>query len=213
MSDQKEHLFRVMVDAAVKGSEAMAEDYTSWRRPVARIFFYFGTFCIMLLTLPFVIPYKIFRKKLIDPFAKMRTELETIWRTESSIGAIEKLRKIHTEILSNLDKVMIRGLQIEPYGKFKFDEYIKVSHLLYHWELQHQNWDKANGVCDEILHKYSGFDPKKSKAYADWIVLKARVLNKLEGNSSAQEFLLKYIDPEEKDGLINKYLYELRKAS
>ena len=213
MSNQKENLFSVMVDAAVKGSEAMAEDYTSWRKPIARLIFYFGTFFIMFLTLPFLIPYKIFRKKLIDPFAKMRTELETIWRTESSISALEKLRKVYLEILSNLDNVMIKGLLIEPYGKFKFDEYIKVSYLLYHWELQHKNWEMANDVCDEILNKYSGFDPRKSKAYADWIVLKARVLNELEGNSSAQEFLLKYIDPEEKEGLIKKYLYELRKAS
>ncbi len=213
MSDQKQNLFSAMVDAAVKGSEAMAEDYTSWRKPIARIIFYFGTFLVMLLTLPFLIPFKIFRKKLIDPFVKMRTELETIWRTETSVSALEKLRNEYLEILSNLDKVMIKGLQIEPYGKFKFDDYIKVSHLLYHWELQHQNWDQANDVCDEILKNYSGFDPKKSKAYADWIVLKARVLYKLEGNSSAQEFLLKYINPEEKEGLINKYLYELRRAS
>ena len=213
MSDQKENLFRVMVEAAVQGSEAMAEDFTSWRKPIARIFFYFGTFFIMLLTLPFLIPYKIFRKKLIDPFEKMRIELETIWRTESSVAALEKLRNVYLKILTNLDNVMIKGLQIEPYGKFKFDEYIKVSHLLYHWELQHQNWEQAKDVCDEILNKYRGFDPKKSKAYSDWIVLKARVLNKLEGNLSAQEFLLKYIDPEEKEGLINKYLYELRKAS
>lgn len=213
MSEQKHNLFAAMVDAAVKGSEAMAEDYTSWRKPLVRTLFYFGTFIIMILTLPFLIPYKIFRKKLIDPFEKMRTELETIWRTESSNAALDKLREVYLKVLSQLDTVMIKGLQIEPYGKFKFDEYIKVSHLLYHWELQHQNWDMANNVCDDILKKYDGFDPKKSKSYADWIVLKARVLNNLEGNTSAQEYLLKYIDPEEKEGPINNYLYELRKAS
>jgi hypothetical protein len=213
MRDQKENLFDIMVEAAVKGSEAMSEDYSSWRKPIARMFFYFGTFFIMLLTLPFFIPYKLFRKKLIDPFVKMRTELETIWRTESSTAALEQLRKVYSKLLLNLNNVIIKGLQIEPYGKFKFDEYIKVSHLLYHWELQHQNWEMANDVCDEILHKHCGFDPKKSEAYADWIVFKARVLNKLEGNASAQKFLLKYIDPKEKEGLINQYLYELRKST
>jgi hypothetical protein len=213
MNDQKQNLFKVMVDAAVKGSEAMAEDYTSWRKPIVRAFFYFGTFFVMLLALPFLIPYKIFGKKLIDPFDKMRTELETIWRTESSNVALEKLRNVYFNIISELDAVMLKGLEIDPYGKFRFDEYLKVSHLLYHWELQHQNWDMANNVCDDILKYHHGSDPKRGKPFAEWIVLKARVLNNLEGNKSAQEYLLKYIDPEEKESPIKKYLYELRKAS
>jgi hypothetical protein len=154
-----------------------------------------------------------FRKKLIDPYAKMRTELETVWRAESSHSALQALRNIYSKILSKFDVVMLKGLQIEPYGKFGFTEYLKVSHLLYHWELQHQNWDMASDICDEIIGKYGGSDPKKSKSIAEWIVFKARVINNLEGNLSAQEFLLKYIDPKQKESPINTYLYELRKAS
>ncbi len=63
MSNEKNNLFSVMVEAAVKGSETMAYDFTSWKKPVARIFFYFGTFVFMLLAIPFVIPYKLYRKK------------------------------------------------------------------------------------------------------------------------------------------------------
>lgn len=213
MSDKKKNLLNIMVETAVKGSEAMAEDFTSWRKPVARAFFYFGTFIFMLLALPFIIPYKIFRKKLIDPYAKMRTELETKWRTESSEAALLTLREIYTRIRINLNDVMMMGFQIEPYGKFGFFEYVKVSHLLYHWELQHQNWEQANIICDEILEYYKGLKPHKSETHAEWIVYKAKIINRLEGTLSAQEYLLKNIDPEEQESPINTYLYELRKAS
>ena len=126
MSDKKQNLFVIMVEAAVKGSEAMSEDFTSWRKPIVRTFFYFFTFIFMLLALPFLIPYKIFRKKLVDPFEKMRTEFETVWRSDSSVSALEKLREVYSKLLSGIETVMIKGLQIEPFGKFTFDEYMKV---------------------------------------------------------------------------------------
>jgi len=201
-----------MVEAAVKGSEAMAEDFTSWRKPLVRTFFYFSTFIFILPALPFAIAFKLLRKKLIDPYEKMHTELVTRWRTESSETALFALRKIHMTILENLDDVMTRGLAIESYGKFRFHEYIKVSHLRYHWELQHRNWEEADIVCDDILRHYQEFDPKQSKPYAEWIVSKARVIHNLDGNVSAQQYLLKYVDPEQPENPINKYLYELRNA-
>jgi hypothetical protein len=213
MSEEQKNLMNVMVEAALKGSEAMADDFTSWRKPIARAVFYFGTFIIMLLTLPIIIPYKMFRKKLIDPYSKMQIELETKWRTESSDAALLTLRGIYTKIRLHLNEVMMMGFRIEPYGKFRFYEYIKVSHLLYHWELQHQNWDQANIICDEILENYKNFDPHKSKTHAEWIVYKARIINRLEGNLTAQKYLLKYVDLEQEECPINSYLYELRKAS
>ena len=174
MRDESKNLLSVMVETAVKGSEAMAEDFESWRKPVARAFFYFGTFIFILLAMPFIIPYKLFRKKLIDPYVKIQTELETKWRTESSEAALLALRKIYTKIQLNLNNVMMMGFQIEPYGKIGFFEYVKVSHLLYHWELQHQNWDQANKICDGLLDNFQDQNPHKSKTHTEWIVYKAK---------------------------------------
>ena len=108
---------------------------------------------------------------------------------------------------------MLKGLEIEPYGKFRFFEYIKISYLLYHWELQNQNWEMAKNVCDDILEKFGEVEPRKNSTHAEWVTYKARIINRLEGNSNAQEYLLKYVDHEKKDNLVNEYLYELRKKA
>lgn len=210
--NKKKHLFQVMIETALQASEAISKDFSSRKKPVVRVIVYFGTLLIMIIALPIVVSFKLFRKKIEDPFLKLRTELEAKWSADSNHDALIALRDVYSRLISNQDTVFLKGFKIAPYGKFRFYEYIRVAHLLYHWELQHQNWNEANKICDEILNLLSDVDPKKNKSYEDWIVYKARAIKHLEGETAAQEFLLKYVDPKRDDSPVNTYLFELRNA-
>ena len=48
------------------------------------------------------------------------------------------------------------------------------------------------------------------KYWEQWVINKAKAINKQKGETAAQEFLLKFIDPKNEESLINEYLYELR---
>ena len=111
--------------------------------------------------------------------------------------------------LNYVESVMLGGFRINPYGKFTFYDYLSVAELLYHWELQHNSLSEAIQICDDIIID-SG---QNTKSHADWIVKKARAVSLLHGNVTAQEYLIKHIDLENKKCRVKSYLHELRKAS
>ena len=148
----------------------------------------------------------------------LRTELETKWCKGKQEEALNSLRKVRDTIQENEQKVFFSGVKIQPYGKFKFDEYLKVLWLLYHWEFQTGNFNQASEVCDYFIEQQKTLKThkalkNKSKYYSQWVVNKAEIINKQEGEMAAQQYLLKFIDPEDNENPVNQYLYEIRKKN
>lgn len=52
---------------------------------------------------------------------------------------------------------------------------------------------------------------KGSKDYwEEWVLNKAKAIYKKNGIAASQEYLLKFVDPNNKNSCINRYLYEIR---
>lgn len=196
------------INIAIQGSEYFSEESPKWLRPLTKII----AFTIILLFMFLMFPFILIKRKHPNSYQKLKTELVAIWHSESSTAALKKLRNIHGQLINDFQKVMLGGHKIEPYGKFNFYDYANVAELLYHWEIQHRNFDEALKICEEML--VPGKESKnRSKSNAYWIIKKAKTINLLNGEISAQEYLLKHIDPDNKQCKVKEYLHELRKES
>ena len=145
----------------------------------------------------------------------LRTELETKWCKGKKEEALNNLREVKDTIQKDEQKIFFSGVNIPPYGKFKFDEYLKVLWLLYHWEFQTGNLNQASEICDYFIAQYGTLKSGKveqygSKYYSQWVVSKAEIILRQEGNLAAQQYLLQFVDPNDNENAVNKYLYELR---
>jgi hypothetical protein len=197
---------------ALTASKEIAQGVPSRIRPLIEVALYVFTLGILLVMMPFVILLKFVQKPSRDAFLNLQTDLETVWKSESSLIALTKLRNIYHQLYQNLDKVIgITGYTIVPYGKFRFYEYDKVRELLYYWEVQHRHWKEALALCDELLEIYlKNRKPPHNPNVEIWIVRKAKIITNIEGTTAAQQYLLQYINPEQEESLVNTYLYELR---
>ena len=175
----------------------------------------------LFLLSPIVLPFSFlfnlldrFKSQSLNSFFKLETELQSIWRSESSIKALEKLRTIRQQLLEHEHDRLLKGIYIAPYGLFKFHEYHQILWLLYHYEMSHAHWHEADMVCDEILELMGVEASRLTRNLSltqEWIVNKAKVLEKLEGITAAQHYLLQYLDPDSPENQVNTYFYELRK--
>ena len=130
------------------------------------------------------------------------------WRIKGDCS--NRIRRVHQLLKENEEKLFFRGICIEPYGKFKHQEYSKILWLLYHWEFQLGHYENAGKICDDILKH---IDPDKyilSKYFEEWTVNKARVISKSDSKIHAEEYLLKHCNPDNKNNPITKYLHQLR---
>ncbi len=197
-----------MVDLAIQGSKALSDDFPKRLRPIARFF----AFPITLLFMLLIFPVLLLKRNRPNSYGNLKTELEARWHSESSIVALESLRDIYKRLLQHFNRVMLGGYKIAPYGKFNFYDYLNVAEMLYHWETQHHNISEAIEICDQILK--AGKDSKNmSKTFSSWILKKARAIKLESGDVAAQEYLMKYIDPENDKCRIKEFLHELREAS
>lgn len=210
---RQEHPFKRYFEVVNEASESISLSTPYLLRPIAKIISYilFAILLpiILLPTVPFVL---IFRKKKPDSLTLLFDDLKIIWHKKSSKDALIDLRKIKSQLSTHFDKLKkMKSIQINPYGKFRWFEYAKVVETLYLWELQHNNLENANEICDNFLTKLLPIETKLDRGTERWIVNKAKVINKLEGYIAAQNYLLEYLDPKKKNSPIKEYLYELRK--
>lgn len=207
--------FQNVVDMALIASRELAQDFPSWTQPLIKVVLYIFTLVIFLLLMPFVVLSKWIQKPSRDPFVNLRAELETIWKSESNLVALTRLRNVYQQLEQHIDSVMgLTGYTIVPYGKFRFYAYDKVRELLYYWELQHHHWQEAQTLCDTVLNVYL-MDKKRplSSGGKIWIIRKARTIANIEGKLAAQQYLLPYIAPELEESPIREYFYELRESN
>jgi hypothetical protein len=213
MDDQYTSEISEIIETALNSSESLAHGFPGWIRPVIRILIYLITLVFIVVILPVTVLIHLVRKHKTDAFSRLHDELVTRWCSESSETALDMLRSIYLQLRQEHDQVMsIRGFKIPPFGKFRFSEYFQTVELLYHWELQHENWEEARTLCDEILTPLLESGQALNESTEVWIVYKARVISVMQGNTSAQQFLLRYVDPKREGSPIRTYLYELRKS-
>jgi hypothetical protein len=213
MDDQYKSEISEIIETALNSSESLARGFPGWVRPVIRILIYFITLVFILAMLPITVLIHIVRKQKADAFSRLHDDLVTRWCSESSETALDMLRSIYLQLRQEKDQVMsIRGFKIPPFGKFHFSEYFQAVELLYHWELQHENWEEARTLCDEVLAPLLESGQTLNEETEVWIVYKARVICGMQGNTSAQQFLLRYVDTKREESPIRAYLYELRKS-
>ncbi len=194
-----------VIDMAVTGSEYFADEFPKWLRPISKLL----SLAFLLLFVLLMSPFMLLKRKLPNSYQNLKTDLISVWHSESSLIALNNLRKVHDQLLQHSNKVMLGGYRIESYGKFNFYDYANVSELLYHWEIQHECITEALEICEEMLEP--GINSKNiSKIYADWIIKKGRAIKLLDGVLAAQEYLLKHIDQNNEECRVKAYLYELR---
>lgn len=200
--------FRTLVDIAVTSSNHFSDEFPKWLRP-------FGKFISFLLILIFMIlmtPFFLIKRRLPNTYKNLETDLNSLWHSESSLIALHKLRDIQIKLNKQSEKVMLGGYKIEPYGKFNFYDFSRVCHLHYHWEIQHQCYNEAINICDEMLKPGIGSNDF-SRIYADWIINKARAIRGLNGQLAALEYLLQHIDRNNEKCRIKEYFNELKVIS
>lgn len=211
MKNEKQPNFIVsIISTSLDISKSISDDFRSWMRPYIRVPVFFFILVFALVCIPIVIPIRLLQRRNIDSFFKLRSELETKWYGESKNFALTELRRVHQLLKANEEKLFFKGIFIEPYGKFKHQEYSKILWLIYHWEFQLGHYKNAEEICDEILKHINPDKNITSKYFEEWTVNKARVISKIDSKIHAEEFLLKYCNPGNKDNPIMKYLHQLR---
>jgi hypothetical protein len=211
MSKPKKNFIKELIKNASEASNDLSGELPK----VIRLPLKISIFTIYGLLLPILVaPLSpilfLFRNKKRVVFQDLIEDLKTVWESESSEIALNRLRKINTTIYENIQTHnRYKNIKIEPFGVFTWSDYFKVNETLYHWELQHHNWDKAEIVIDQFLDFYKN-DDIRDRHIERWIVYKARIINKQKSNLAAQQYLMQYIDPKIEDCPIREYLYELR---
>jgi hypothetical protein len=204
-----EPLFTICVDA----SKNLSEDFPDWLRPIVRVPIFCLMICLGIIVSPIVFTLNFFRKKTINPFFKLRTELETKWTSGKQDEALSTLREVRKILFENQMQIFFKGVQVPQYGRFKFNEFLSTNWLLYNWEFHSGNFQEASEVCDYFVDtlKPKHADKKTSESYwEEWVLNKAKAINMKDGNTATQEYLLKYVEPKNENCRINKYLYEIR---
>lgn len=142
----------------------------------------------------------------------MENDLTQIWQVESSEKALRMLRDIYKRLIEKYGNLSdFTGVKIEPYGKFKWNDFLKTSRLLYHWEMQHKNYKEVYKITKVIIDEYFKKDRKINSWIEEFVIHHAESIRLIDGNIAAQKFLMKYVDPNLKNSRINSYLYELRR--
>ena len=142
----------------------------------------FGILLFTLIVGPFIITYKFFNKDKGAPFKKLETELLTKWHTESSEAALLELREWYEKLKDNPSLFYFKGAHFEPYGRFRFNDYINILNLLYCWEIQHQNYNEASEICDIHLSVYKDSGKgRKSNHFNTGLFRKHKLLNQCTG--------------------------------
>ncbi len=204
-----------LVSSASTATKFISEDFSPTLRKIFKLPILILFLLLLIIVSPFAYISKILKKSAINPFFLLRTELETKWCKGKQEEALNNLREVRERIKKNEQKIFFRGINIPPYGKFKFDEYLKVLWLLYHWEFQTGNLNGASEICDYFIEQYGVVTSRKleqyrSKYYSQWVVNKAEIILKQKGSLAAQQYLLRFTDPNDKENPVNQYLYEIR---
>ncbi len=192
-------------------SDQFSEDWPRWVRPFVKVIVYLSSLLFLIFISPLIIIIRIFRTDYPDAYQKLQKELEQKWYTGSSSVALRDLRVVFDKIRSSMEKVILGGLKIEPYGRFHFYQYLQVCELLYNWEIQHENFKEAKKLCDHVLNESNHDNSKDKKPHEAWVVKKSYIIKVQEGNLAAQEYLLKYVNLENENSPIKDYLFQLRK--
>jgi hypothetical protein len=199
----------ILIKSIAEASKDIAGDFQPFWRPLVRLITVIVFSLIVIISTPFTLIARLLPRKQ-DSFQKLRTELETVWHEKSSIEALHQLRELRSTLYNDhLEALLNKGVEIQPYGVFKFAGYSNVLQLLYHYELRHKNYTEAGGVCDEIIKPYVGKEGKRWLP-EEWFVNKAKTIAALEGSTAAQEFLMPYVDNDNEESFIRKYFLELR---
>lgn len=192
-------------------SESITGDSPKGLRAFLLPLCFFGILLFTIIVGPFIITYKFFKKDKEAPFKKLEKELFTKWHTESSEAALLELREWHEKLNDNPSLFHFKGAHFEPYGRFRFNDYINILNLLYCWEVQHQNFNEACEICDIYLSVYKDSGKgRESKSFQYWAVQKAQIIKSIQGHTEARKYLLQYLDPQHRDCPINQYFEELR---
>jgi hypothetical protein len=208
--------FENCVSTIITGSKFFLDDLPPRIRPFAKVPVFLFFFLLFLAVAPIAILSKLVRKPAVNPFFKLRTELETKWYSGKQYEALSELREVKKALFENQMQIYFRGVQIPQYGKFKFNEFINTMWLLYHWEFNLGNFQEASEVCDYFIDTLK---PKPTKIkgqrgyWEEWVLNKAKAIYKKNGNTAAQEYLLKFVDTKNENSRINNYLYEIRDES
>lgn len=180
-------------------------------KPVISIIVYIILSIIIVILIPILLPISLFRKNEISPYDRLYRDLEEIWHKESNIIALNLLRRIYQQLTMDFNKLSkMKSVYIEPYGRFRWIEYIQVVESLYLWELQHNNFDEARELCDKLLEKIATKKSYIDRTTEKWIVYRAKIILISEGNDCAQKYLMQYFDRKKKNSPIKEYLNELK---
>lgn len=214
--NNKKSIVKNVLEIYLVGCKTFTDEFPIWMRPVVRIPIYCLLVIVLVITLPFAATFRLFSRRTIAPFTKLKTRLDTRWHDGDHDGALHELRRVKETVDGNMEKVLFKGVSIEPYGKFKFDDYFSILWLLYHWEFQTNHFQEAAKICEYIIGTLDQKDYREvsSNSYwKEWVLNKARAIHQMDGINATQEFLLQYVDPENKEDLINRFLYDLRERS
>jgi hypothetical protein len=204
-----------LVSSASTATKFISEDFSPTAKKILKLPIFLLFLLLLIFVAPFVYLSKLLKKSAVNPFFMLRTELETKWCKGKQEEALRNLREVKDTIKKDEQRIFFSGVNIPPYGRFKFDEYLKVLWLLYHWEFQTGNFNQASEVCDYFIEQYGTLKSRKveqyrSKYYSQWVVNKAEIILKQEGSMAAQQYLLRFTDSGDKENPVNLYLYELR---
>ena len=211
MSEKKkqENVEGLLIKSIAESSKDIADDFSPFWRPLVRLITAVVFSLIVIIATPFTLIARFLPKKQ-NASQKLRTELDTIWYEKSSVEALQKLRELRKTLHDeHLEDLLKKGIEIQPYGVFKLPGYTDVLQLLYHFELRHKNYAEAGNVCDEIIKPFIGKEGKRWLP-EEWFVNKAKTIVALEGSTTAQEFLMPYVDNDNEESYIRKYFLELR---
>ena len=212
MTEKKPRYPTQLIKTITSASRALSEEVPQWLRPIFNVIFVILFTLIILLFLPVHCVYSLLRKEMINPFFKLRTEVETKWYEGKKEDALQEIRRVRRELTNEQGSFRFPWQKVEPYGKFDYENYAKILWLLFNWEYQQNNIEEASAVCDEVLLGYKAKTSKRSAYMDQWVVNRAKIMHKLEGGILAQEFLMQYLDPKNTDSLVNKYMDELKSA-
>ncbi len=204
-----------LVSSALTAAKFISEDFSPKSKKIFKLPIFLLVLILLIFAAPIILLSKLLKKKTVNPFFMLRTELETKWSDGKQLEALSDLREVRSTIKKSEQKIFFTGVNVEPYGKFKFNEYLKILWLLYHWEFQFGNFKQASEVCDYFVEQYGALNSQKmkkyrSKYYSQWVVKKAEIILKQEGKIAAQQYLMKFIDSNDIENPVNQRLYELR---
>jgi hypothetical protein len=203
--------FKGLAEASVDLSEGLPVLI----QPLVRLLF---ALILTILSI-FLIPWFIFRhifpaKQKENAYFNARTELETSWIEDSPETALERMRDLTNDLKSQEMKLHHgKGVQVQPFGVFKWWDYYHLVDLLYHFETRLGHYQAASDLCDEFLEPYVDKKEKISPLIEKWFVKKARAIHALQGSLAAQEFLMPYVDHDKEESYLRDYFLELRESA